>query len=83
MEAESDPATWGIATFTIEVSSASMKVARVTVTAITQGLALGRHVSWKVRVAAAKPSAFWVIYLDGSKCQITSLAGYVAGVGAA
>jgi hypothetical protein len=29
-------------------------VARVTVMAMTQGLALGRHVSWKVRVAAAK-----------------------------
>jgi hypothetical protein len=29
-------------------------VARVTVMAMTQGLALGRHVSWKVMVAAAK-----------------------------
>jgi hypothetical protein len=54
MLAPRDPAMWGMATLTMEVSSASMKVARVTVMAMTQGLALGRHVSWKVRVAAAK-----------------------------
>jgi len=35
------------------VSSASMKVARVTVIAMAQGLARGRHVSWNVAVAAA------------------------------
>src|SRR5579872_4840801 len=44
---------WGMATLAIEVSSASMKVARVTVMAMAQGLARGRHVSWNVVVAAA------------------------------
>lgn len=51
--AESDPPMWGMATLAMEVSSASMKVARVTVMAMAQGLARGRHVSWKVAVAAA------------------------------
>jgi tRNA A37 threonylcarbamoyladenosine modification protein TsaB len=45
--AESEPPMWGMATLAMEVSSASMKVARVTVMAMTQGLARGRHVSWK------------------------------------
>lgn len=44
---------WGMATLAMEVSSASMKVARVTVMAMAQGLARGRHVSWNVVVAAA------------------------------
>jgi hypothetical protein len=44
---------WGMATLAMEVSSASMKVARVTVIAMTQGLARGRQVSWNVSVAAA------------------------------
>ena len=43
--AESEPPMWGIATLAMEVSRASMKVARVTVMAIAQGLARGRHVS--------------------------------------
>jgi hypothetical protein len=34
-----------MATLAMEVSSASMKVARVTVSAMTQGLARGRQVS--------------------------------------
>ena len=51
--AESDPPMWGMATLAMEVSSASMKVARVTVMAMAQGLARGRHVSWNVVVAAA------------------------------
>jgi hypothetical protein len=42
-----------MATLAMELSSASMKVASVTVTAMAQGLARGRHVSWKLRVAAA------------------------------
>lgn len=46
---------WDMATLAMELSSASMKVARVTVKAMTQGLARGRQVSWKLRVAAAKP----------------------------
>jgi hypothetical protein len=43
----------GMATLAMEVSSASMKVARVTVMAMTQGLARGRQVSWNAIVAAA------------------------------
>jgi hypothetical protein len=35
-----------------------MKVAMVTVNAITQGLARGRHVSWNESVAAAKGGLF-------------------------
>jgi len=42
---------WGMATLAMELSSASMKVARVTVMAMTHGLARGRHVSWKEAVA--------------------------------
>ena len=42
-----EPPMWGMATLAMEVSSASMKVARVTVMAMAQGLARGRHVSWK------------------------------------
>jgi hypothetical protein len=48
-----EPPMWGMATLAMEVSSASMKVARVTVMAMAQGLARGRHVSWNVVVAAA------------------------------
>ena len=51
--AESEPPMWGMATLAMEVSSASMKVARVTVMAMTQGLARGRQVSWNAIVAAA------------------------------
>lgn len=52
---------WGMATLAMEVSSASMKVASVTVMAMAQGLARGRHVSWNVDVAAAAtPDPFWV-----------------------
>ena len=51
--AEREPPMWGMATLAMEVSSASMKVARVTVMAMTQGLARGRHVSWNESVAAA------------------------------
>ena len=43
----------GIATFAIDVSRASMKVAMVTVRAITHGLARGFQVSWNESVAAA------------------------------
>jgi len=50
--AESEPPMCGMATLAMEVSSASMKVARVTVMAMTQGLARGRHVSWKEGEAA-------------------------------
>jgi hypothetical protein len=39
------------------VSSASMKVASVTVIAMAQGFARGRHVSWNVGVAAAANEA--------------------------
>ncbi len=52
MLAESEPPMWGMATLAMEVSSASMKVAMVTVMAMTQGLARGRHVSWNDAVAA-------------------------------
>ena len=38
---------WGMATLAMEVSSASMKVASVTVMAMAHGLARGRHVWWK------------------------------------
>jgi len=41
----------------MEVSSASMNVASVTVMAITHGLALGFHVSWNESVAAAAAKA--------------------------
>ena len=51
--AESEPPMCGMATLAMEVSSASMNVAMVTVMAMTQGLARGRHVSWNVGVAAA------------------------------
>lgn len=44
--AESDPPMCGMATLAIDVSSASMNVAIVTVMAITHGLARGRHESW-------------------------------------
>src|SRR5579863_4407037 len=47
----------GMATLAMEVSRASMKVARVTVMAMTQGLARGRHVSWNEIVAAAANAA--------------------------
>src|SRR5664279_534920 len=46
-----------MATLAIEVSSASMNVAKVTVRAMTQGLARGRHVSWNESVAAAAAKA--------------------------
>ena len=55
---------WGMATLAMEVSSASMKVARVTVMAMTQGLARGRHVSWNESVAAAK-GGFFSSEVDG------------------
>jgi hypothetical protein len=42
-----------IATLAIELSSASMNVASVTVTAMAHGLARGRQVSWKLRFAGA------------------------------
>src|SRR4051794_38376011 len=45
--AERFPAMCGSATFAIELSSASMKVASVTVIAISHGFARGFHVSWK------------------------------------
>ena len=51
--AESVPAMCCMATLAMELSSASMKVAMVTVSAMAHGLARGRQVSWKVRVAAA------------------------------
>lgn len=53
MLAERLPPMCGMATLAMEVSRASMNVARVTVTAIAQGLARGRHVSWKEEVAVA------------------------------
>jgi len=44
----------------MELSRASMKVARVTVMAMTQGLARGRQVSWNESVAAeASAGPFW------------------------
>ena len=49
--AESEPAMWRMATLAMEVSSASMNVAMVTVMAMAHGLARGRHVSWNVGVA--------------------------------
>ncbi len=50
---------WGMATLAMEVSSASMNVASVTVMAMAQGLARGRHVSWKdVAAAANRQSPF-------------------------
>lgn len=51
--ADSEPPMCTMATLAMEVSSASIKVAMVTVMAMTQGLARGRHVSWNVGVAAA------------------------------
>jgi hypothetical protein len=48
---------WGMATLAMEVSSASMKVARVTVMAMAHGLARGRHVWWKSAVAVAAAAA--------------------------
>jgi hypothetical protein len=48
---------WGMATLAIEVSSASMKVASVTVMAMNHGLARGRHVSWNESVLAADARA--------------------------
>jgi hypothetical protein len=45
MLAESDPPMWGMATLAMEVSSASINVAMVTVMAMAQGLARGRQVS--------------------------------------
>jgi hypothetical protein len=51
--AESDPPMCGMATLAMDVSSASMKVAIVTVMAMTHGFARGRHVSWKESVWAA------------------------------
>ena len=66
--APSDPPMWGMATFAMEVSSASMKVARVTVMAMAQGLARGRQVSWNVVVAAAAtPHPFG--FEDASLCR--------------
>jgi hypothetical protein len=56
--AESEPPMWGMATLAMEVSSASMKVAMVTVMAMTHGLARGRQVSWNESVAAAKGGLF-------------------------
>jgi len=56
--AECEPPMWGMATLAMEVSSASMKVARVTVTAMSQGLARGLHVSWNEAVTAAKGGPF-------------------------
>ena len=41
--APSEPAMWGRATLAMEVSSTSMKVARVTTSAMAQGLYLGFH----------------------------------------
>jgi hypothetical protein len=43
--AESEPPMWGMATLAMDVSSASMKVASVTVMAMAQGFARGRQVS--------------------------------------
>jgi hypothetical protein len=54
---------WGMATLAIEVSSASMKVAMVTVMAMAQGLARGRHVSWNDAVAAAAMAAPFCVSL--------------------
>jgi hypothetical protein len=74
-----------MATLTMEVSRASMNVARVTVMAMTQGLALGRHVSWNVSVAAAKNDPFWVGLKGVGLSQIISWAyrfdgrGWIAG----
>ena len=57
--AESEPPMWGMATLAMEVSSASMNVASVTVMAMAQGLARGRHVSWNdVAAAANRQSTF-------------------------
>jgi len=41
--APSEPAMWGSATLAMEVSSTSMKAARATVMAISQGLTRGFH----------------------------------------
>jgi hypothetical protein len=64
MLAESEPPMWGMATLAMEVSSASMKVARVTVMAMNHGLARGRQVSWKESVAAAAKGGLfsWAIW---------------------
>jgi hypothetical protein len=61
-----------MATLAIEVSSASMKVASVTVMAMTQGLARGRHVSWNEAVAAAAKGGFFSCEMEGDwllRCQ--------------
>lgn len=61
----------GMATLAMEVSRASMNVASVTVTAITQGLARGRHVSWKegVAVAANQVTSLNVLSLKDVRCE--------------
>src|ERR1700733_10927578 len=75
---------WGRATFAMEVSSTSINVARVTVSAINQGLCLGCQPSteeWCTGLAAgfrcgctvavtnACPGTHWNCFLDCTKLQ--------------
>src|SRR6202020_2567624 len=53
------PAIWGRATLAMEVSSTSINVARVTVSAINQGLCLGCHPSTE---------AGWTGFGTGFRC---------------
>src|ERR1700677_1121408 len=59
----------GMATLAMEVSSASMKVASVTVMAITHGFAFGRHVSWNESVAAAASAGPFDRCAEISACE--------------
>jgi len=60
-----------------------MNVARVTVMAMSQGLALGRHVSWKVREAAAKNGSFGSGFSGSVLAQSISFGVWLWGVGEA
>jgi hypothetical protein len=66
-----------MATLAMEVSRASMKVAMVTVMAMTQGFARGRHVSWKeadwAAVARGDPHLRWSFSLPGNSSGFRAL----------
>lgn len=79
MLAEREPPMCGMATLAMEVSSASMKVASVTVMAMAQGLARGRHVWWNESVLAADARADPHCECKSVTASLSSPGSYLCG----
>ena len=69
---------WGSATLAMEVSSTSMKVARVTVMATAQGLWLGRQRGLAPGAASLIEPSRWITERPGRKSAVLVEVGLVA-----